>query len=72
MIDPVAAVASTTQAGPIKASSAMASAVAPPSTKWMGASTCVPVWTPSAIRLMLQMAPSAMAEMRSRGTAARR
>ena len=50
-------VASATYAGPIRASSGVASAVVPPGRKWSGASMCVPTCTSQSRRELLELSP---------------
>ena len=57
--------ASTTTAAPTKNSSGSASMVAPPGTKWIGGSTCVPVWVLIVSRERFEACPWSRSEMRS-------
>ena len=59
-MSPAAPRASATSAGPTSASSGMRSIPGAPSMKWQGASTWVPVWVPSSIRLTFARSPAAI------------
>ncbi len=59
---------SATKASPTNVSSGTRSIVAPPSTKWIGGSTWVPVWVLMEMTERLETSPRRMSDVRSIAT----